>query len=861
MKESFILIFLGFTLLLTAEPVKLPKNLRSMLQNTCIDCHDEDLSKADINLDFDTVDWSKPARRKLLEKVLDATKNGVMPPVNKTQPTLKQRSELIAYLDKMLVKNTPFEKTKVRRLSNREYEKTIQKLFNYPDFKLKAGFPADHIQHGFDNQASGLEVSSALMHSYVETANSLTDWYFQKSSKKYKPLNYSGGPQQMTQTFSSSEIRDDGKSLRLASKHDGSVFRACSWSSDLEIKRSGVYDIEISSSKFKPNSEKPMQLEVRARGRLSSDRSKVTTFRLLKTIDITKTSPQTFKFSSILHDGETLMFRWVNSKFDHTPDALIQAATEKFKKDPRYHAAWLEVIYPQKGKGPYLQSLRGMNGHRKVQETYKKKDLFLKDAKLDSARTTKLFDMFKSGARAQQGFCDTWAHLIFEEGPCLQVHTLKVNGPTKIVDSLTEIAQQKRKEALLGKRNKDESDSAYLKRFLEGFLTKAFRSEVDEPTIKYYEAKAKAQWDKGVDFDESMHIVLRHILLSPRFIFRDMNQNLSVYNLASRLSYFLTSSPPDAPLVHAAKTKNILNDSELETQAKRLLPVKIDHPFVNNFPKQWLNTRSLDFVMPDANLKFSDKDLEIAKMELYYFFNEILKKNRPLTDFIDPNFIYTNPAFAKKHYGLKNVPNKKGYVKIPIKRGHRHGGLLGMAATMIATANGVDTQPVVRGVWFLEHIIGMSPPEPPKDVPALTPDTQGATSPRDLLTKHTSEPKCAGCHRLIDPFGFVFENYNAVGKWRDKWPKAKKKINTSTKLFDGTKISGPQDLRKWMLNNIDLFGQCLAEKLMTYALGREPNYREKAEIKVVVQNNIQKKEGFRDLILALVKTHTFKAQK
>ena len=145
-------------------------------------------------------------------------------------------------------------------------------------------------------------------------------------------------------------------------------------------------------------------------------------------------------------------------------------------------------------------------------------------------------------------------------------------------------------------------------------------------------------------------------------------------------------------------------------------------------------------------------------------------------------------------------------------------------------------------------------------MPALTPDTQGATSPRDLLTKHTSDPKCAGCHQLIDPFGFVFENYNAVGKWLENWPKVNMKIDASSRLFDGTEIQGPGDLRKWMLKNIDLFGQCLAEKLMTYALGREPNYREKAEIKSVVKDNVQNKKGFEGFIIALVKTKTFKAE-
>ena len=127
MKYSLIFAFLSLTFLLSAEPLKLPQNLRNMLQNNCVDCHDEDLSKADVNLDFDSIDWSDPKSRKLWEKVLDVTFSGVMPPVNKKQPSLKQRSELITYIDKQLVQNTEFEVSKVRRLSNREYEKTIQK--------------------------------------------------------------------------------------------------------------------------------------------------------------------------------------------------------------------------------------------------------------------------------------------------------------------------------------------------------------------------------------------------------------------------------------------------------------------------------------------------------------------------------------------------------------------------------------------------------------------------------------------------------------------------------------------------------------------------------------------------------------
>ena len=860
MKKRFALLFipLCFGSFAVAEPVRLPAHLTGLLANNCTDCHDESLAKGGVNLDVASVDWSDPIQRQTWEQVLKMIRDGIMPPADKPQPPRQQRSELIAHLDQQLVRNTPFGKTKVRRLSNREYEKTIQTLFKYRDFKLQLGFPPDHITHGFDNLTSGLQVSKPLLQAYVETANGLADRFFHSTqTDEYEPFEYSGGPEQMTQTFSSSEIRDNGKSLRLASRFSGSVFRACSWSSDMEIRRSGVYEIRVEASQFKPKSDEPMILELRARQRDASDRTAATKFRLLGTLEVTQTSPEDLKLTAVLHDGETVMFRWANSEYDHTRDALKQAAVAKFKQDRRYLAAWQDVLAPKKGKAPPSASLRGMNGHVKAQEAYRKPELDLADATLDSERTKKVLDLF--ARNSTQCFCDTWAHLIFEEGPCLQVHGLEVIGPSKIVDSLTELARRQRKTELLGRRNEGESDALYLNRFLRRFLPQAFRSEVSDQVVEHYASKAKVLWGKGASFDESMHVMLRSILLHPRFLHRDMNFDAPEYDLASRLSYFLTSGPPDSTLLAAARSKAINNDAELEKHVKRLLPRSVNDPFVQSFPKQWLNTRSLDFVMPDAKLKFSDDDLRYARSELKYFFHEILKGNRPLTDFIDPDFCYTTTKFAEKHYKIKNAPRKKGYLKIPIKRGHPHGGLLAMAPTMIATANGVDTQPVVRGVWLLEHVIGRPPPEPPKDVPALTPDIRGATTPRELLTQHTSEPKCAGCHQLIDPFGFAFENYNAVGDWRNKWPKINKKIDPSSRLFDGTAIQGPADLRQWMLKNIDIFGQCLSEKLMTYALGREPNYRERAELRTVVQNNIKNGQGFRELVIDLVKTKTFRA--
>jgi hypothetical protein len=234
-----------------------------------------------------------------------------------------------------------------------------------------------------------------------------------------------------------------------------------------------------------------------------------------------------------------------------------------------------------------------------------------------------------------------------------------------------------------------------------------------------------------------------------------------------------------------------------------------------------------------------------------------------MTDFIDPDFTWTTGRMAKNVYGLKSGYNKKkdkAIHRVTLPRGGRIGGLLGQSAVMMATANGVDTQPVLRGVWVLENIMGMPPPPPPKSVPALTPDTQGATTPRELLSTHTDSESCAGCHRKIDPVGFALENFDPVGRWREKWPEINQEIDASATMHDGTEISDVVDLKAWLVANINQFSECLSEKLLTYATGRVPNYSERKEIARIVEKNEENGKGFQDLMIALIESETFRTK-
>jgi hypothetical protein len=270
--------------------------------------------------------------------------------------------------------------------------------------------------------------------------------------------------------------------------------------------------------------------------------------------------------------------------------------------------------------------------------------------------------------------------------------------------------------------------------------------------------------------------------------------------------------------------------------------------------------------MPDPVFNFTADDLDLAKREVEYFFTEMLKSNHPMTDFIDPDFTFTTPAFAEKIYQVEGDKNKakkdsaNTFQQIALVREGRYGGLLGMSAVMTTTANGVDTQPVLRGVWVLENILGMLVPPPPDDVPALTPDTQGAKTPRAILAAHTIKKSCMRCHRKIDPLGLVLEHFDPVGRWRDTWPESGTIIDASVTLPDGTTVDDVIGLKRWMLTNIDLFSRCLAVKLTIYATGREPSYIEAKEIEDIVKSNRENEQGFQDLFVDLILSETFRSK-
>ncbi|MFN7934021.1 MAG: DUF1588 domain-containing protein [Bryobacteraceae bacterium] len=862
MKGYFVVPAL-LSLLLTARAAEpLPPALAKTIRTSCLGCHATSVRKGGVDLERTTVDWHSPKERSLWERALRAINQNRMPPPPLPRMTAPEREALSAHLGDKLTKHTPFGGDVPRRLNGAEYEATIRELFDLPKFRLPMGFPPDTQMHGFDNVAAALSMSAPLMEAYANTAWEIADTVFPPPGRKPQKRQWHSPPQDMVTSFSASTVRDG--ILRMASRAED-IMRSCTWPARIEIIDSGVYRITLKASQFKPQPGQAMTLEVYAREIDATDRSKIRAFRRLHTMEVTSETPQTFTFEAELYEGQTPLIRWANAELDHTSEQLPALFRQRFERNPRLLAAYLQALHNPDGTPRSPARLRGRNGYDLINRLMQDDKLDMTHATLDSERTKRMLTMIGT-IGGLNNLHDTLAHEYFDHGPSLQIHDLVVEGPLAPAEGPKDKKRKQIQQALAGVAPDAVTPAEYAQRVVDRFLPRAFRRPVDEATRSSFLQVATKHWQQGHSFDQGMHLMLRKILMSPRFLYREMHPgDLDAYDLATRLAYFLRQGPPDAALIDAAQSGRLSTPAGLRAEADRLLPKKPDAPMVRNFTGQWLDTRKLASIMPDPAFQFPEADIATARQEVEWFFAEMLAKNLPMTDFIDPDFTFTTKSFAARNYGYKGdagtpTGDPRGIMRLPLTRGGRHGGLLGLAATMIATANGVDTQPVLRGVWLLDRILGTPPPPPPNDVPALTPDIAGATTPRALLAAHTKEPRCASCHTMIDPFGLVLENYDPVGRWREIWPKSKKPIESAVVLPDGTAVRDAIELKRWLVANIHLFSASFAEKLLTYATGRVPNFAERSEIQSIVAENRRTGGGARDLALALIASKTFRTR-
>jgi hypothetical protein len=375
----------------------------------------------------------------------------------------------------------------------------------------------------------------------------------------------------------------------------------------------------------------------------------------------------------------------------------------------------------------------------------------------------------------------------------------------------------------------DISEEQAAEKILRAFLPKAFRRPVDDETVASYVALFRVAREEGQDFEPAIFFTLRSVLVSPQFLFHveagEDEPELRQYELASRFSYFLWGSMPDEFLLDVAAAGKMDDPKVLRKLVPRMLRNDRSLEFADRFVKQWLRTRELEGAHgPDPELfpeYATNEELHSdILLQPVFFFQYVLRENKPLLNFLDSDHTILTGALAK-HFGL--VPAEKTsknpeWMRLPT--GSNRGGLLTMPAVLAVSSHSYRTSPVLRGAWILDSILGTPPPPPPPDVPELDDKQEGETpkSIRELLAQHSANAACASCHERIDPLGFALENYDAVGRWRNEYHGAA--IDAASELLDGTRIEGPRGLKKALMDRNELFIRNLTKRMLGYAVGR-----------------------------------------
>ena len=467
--------------------------------------------------------------------------------------------------------------------------------------------------------------------------------------------------------------------------------------------------------------------------------------------------------------------------------------------------------------------------------------------------------------------------------PTVRIEHMTITGP---------VAPLTRQVEFLGGRERPSEDEAYLRSVLLPLAERAWRRPLSAAETLDVIEPVMHHLDEAGSPELALRFGIRRILLSPAFHYLDtLEDGPDGYALASRLSYFLWSSMPDAELLGLASAGRIAEPDVLRDQVLRMLADPKGQRFVQDFTGEWLGNRELATLMVCDVRHVWNEPLRygyIRSAEM--FFDEMLQRNHSIRKFIDSDFTYANLpmrmvwGFPGKYPGMSRLESDQAQSHIEpeperldltsLPRGVppdvvNRGGILGMPGVLTLTGDGVESSPIRRGVWVLENLYGTPPPPPPDNVKALVTDTTGATTVRETLAAHQDSASCASCHSKIDPVGLALENYDAAGNWRALYfrerpepgvPFSPELVDPTGELPDGEHLAGPQDLKRHLLTHSEMFTRCLATKLLEYATGRRMSVGDARVVQQIVRDEPADGYGFRDLLVALVQSEVFRTQ-
>ena len=447
----------------------------------------------------------------------------------------------------------------------------------------------------------------------------------------------------------------------------------------------------------------------------------------------------------------------------------------------------------------------------------------------------------------------------------LGIRAVEINGPLKFGGKATSSTHER---IIFVHPDEDRTARDCARQILGRFASQAFRRPIRRPKLDRLVELVVSRMDShNESFEQAIHSALQAVLVSSEFLFRveqpvtssegATSARVDDFDLASRLSYFLWSSMPDDELQALAAEGRLQQDNTLSAQVTRLISDERSRALVDNFASQWLNLRNLEDVRPDRR-RFRSWTPALGldmRRETEMVFETIMREDRSIMEFLDADFTFVNQRLAR-HYDIEDVVGD-GFQRVSLLETPRR-GILTHAAVLTLTSYPTRTSPVIRGKWVMENILGTAPPPPPEDVPELeeTARSNRRLSLREQLALHREDPGCATCHITMDAIGFGFENFDAIGRWRDR--DGRFAIDASGELPDGSTFAGPIELIAILRTRREQFCETLVRRMLVYALGRGLEYYDQCVVNDVIDELKRHDFRFSALVNGIVQSDAFR---
>ena len=852
------LLFLSSILSLQSKestPTELPTSIRDFFDLNCYECHNNVDKKGELDLESLVFDPANHSTLDLWAYVHDRIRDGEMPP---PEDSLVEPDERVAFLKRFekilhdvsreeLVSNG---RVKSRRLNRFEYENTIHDLLG-TEIPLLELLPEDQTTDGFSNIAEAQQVSYHLLQKYLGVVDVMLDESFNRAINP-PPVAKEPLPMELQPTVIDSGFGTifhwEGKKLfhtgeNKTYRHTDGQWVDMNLPLDLEgtIARNTEIMELLTTGPFK-RVYGPRELGAGAE-RILNERQ------------------------GIYHDGYVYSFpttqgfhgRMAGTEVPETGWYRIKVKAKAYNP-PEGRNVWGRIHTGiLRAKAPAVYWVGKFEATRELQE-FVFDTWIRKDHIIGIQPTDKTLEWVSSAAIQDLSVID-------DGSSGIAVESLEIE---RIYPGLETPELRQRLFGKLKVRNGElvsRRPGSDLKKLLDQFAERAFRRPVSSSELNPYFEFAKTALESSGSLLKGLKAGYRAILSSHRFVyFSEEPGKLDDYSIATRLSYFLWSSPPDDELLEQARRKRLSRPQYLKAQVDRMLNDPKAEAFVRNFADSWLELRDINFTTPDAKLypEFDGILLHSMLDETWEFLKHMIDENLSVTNVIDSDFAMLNERIAK-HYGLE-LGTETGLRKIPLRKDQQRGGIITQASVLKVTANGTTTSPIVRGVWLLERILGKHVPPPPDQVPAIEPDIRGAVSIRDQLDKHRSTESCMACHKKIDPPGFALENYDVIGGWRENYrainPDDKKwthgpVVDASYEMSDGKSFRNIVGFKELALSDTEQIARNLVNQVTMYATGAEIEFADRREIDQIVEALADDNYGFRSLIHAVTQSRIF----